>query len=237
MLVFGRVAGGNSTYIIGQFSDKAISWFFPVAYLIKTPVMILILFVFSIIFVAIRKVDSSRKVWLLWLLGVPFVVYWAITLKGSLNIGTRHLLPTLPFLYLFIGLATQKIIESKKIAANIAVIIVAFAVAVPVIAAYPRYISYFNAFTYGHKEYNLMVDSSLDWGQDLKRLATYVDDNNIQNIKIDYFGGGLPNYYIPDSSEWRSGYGPTTVGWQFRRLSIRCLNCMGSKKGNGHTVG
>jgi len=49
-------------------------------------------------------------------------------------------------------------------------------------------------------------------GQDLKRLATYVDDNNIQNIKIDYFGGGLPSYYIPDSTEWRSGYGPTT-GW------------------------
>lgn len=212
MLVFGRVAGGNSTYIIGQFSDKAISWFFPVAFLIKTPAMILVLFVFSIIFVIVRKIDSSRKAWLLWLIGVPFVVYWAITLKGSLNIGTRHLLPTLPLLYLFIGLAMQKVIESKRLVANIAVIVVAFAIVVPVLAAYPRYISYFNAFTYGHKGYNLMVDSSLDWGQDLKRLATYVNDNNIQNLKIDYFGGGLPSYYIPDSTEWRSGYGPTS-GW------------------------
>ena len=211
MLVFGRVAGGNSTFIIGNFSDKAISWFFPVAFLIKTPVTILILFVFSLIFTVWKKVDE-RKGWLLWLIGLPFVIYWMITLKGSLNIGTRHLLPVLPFMYIFIGLAMQKIIESKKLAANLAVIIALFTLAVPVVAAYPKYISYFNAFTFGKDRHELMVDSSLDWGQDLKRLASYVEDRNIKGLKIDYFGGGLPSYYIPDSVEYRSGYGPTT-GW------------------------
>jgi len=57
-----------------------------------------------------------------------------------------------------------------------------------------------------------MADSALDWGQDLKRLDKYVEENNIKNIKIDYFGGAYPAYYIPDSVKWRSGYGPTT-GW------------------------
>ncbi|MEI6144422.1 MAG: GtrA family protein [Candidatus Berkelbacteria bacterium] len=212
LLVFGRVAGGNSTFIVGHFSDKAISWFFPLAFLIKTPATILVLFFFSIIYLITKKVSNAREAWLLWLFGIPFIVYWAVSVKGSLNIGTRHLLPTLPFLYLFIGLAMRRIIESKKLAANIAMIIIVTTLAVPVFAAYPSYISYFNIFTYGQPKYTLMVDSSLDWGQDLKRLATYVKDNNISNLKIDYFGGALPKYYIPDSIQWRSGYGPTT-GW------------------------
>jgi len=212
MLVFGRVAGGNSTFIIGHFADKAITWFFPVAFLIKTPATILVLFFFSIIYLITKKVSSKREAWLLWLFGIPFIIYWAASVKGSLNIGTRHLLPTIPFLYLFIGLAIRRIIESKKLASNIAMIVIVATLAVPVLVAYPNYISYFNVFTYGQPKYTLMVDSSLDWGQDLKRLTNYVQANNIHNLKIDYFGGGLPIYYIPDSTQWRSGYGPTT-GW------------------------
>ena len=212
MLVFGRVAGGNSTFILGHFSDKAIPWFFPVAWLLKTPATILVLFFFSLSFLIIRKIRNRSEAWFLWLLFVPFAIYWAISVKGSLNIGTRHLLPTLPFLYLFIGLMMKEIIESKKLAANIAVIVIIFSLAVPILANYPNYLGYFNIFTTGQNKYNLMVDSSLDWGQDLKRLTEFVKENDIKNLKIDYFGGGLPSHYLPEATSWRSGYGPTS-GW------------------------
>ena len=212
MLVFGRVAGGNSTFILGYFSDKSIPWFFPLAFLLKTPATILVLSFFSLLYFFIRKSRNSAEAWFLWLIAVPFVIYWAISVKGSLNIGTRHLIPTLPFLYLFIGMMMKDLIESKRLVANIAVIAIVFSLAIPVLAAYPKYLGYFNLFTYGQKTYNLMVDSSLDWGQDLKRLAEFVKENDIKDIKIDYFGGGVPKYYIPDSYEWRSGYEPTD-GW------------------------
>ena len=58
-----------------------------------------------------------------------------------------------------------------------------------------------------------MTDSNLDWGQDLKRLARYVDDRGIESIKLDYFGGGVPEYYLGDTyTRWTSRYGPTD-GW------------------------
>lgn len=211
MLVFSRVAGGNSTFIISHSADKAIPWFFPVAWLIKTPAMVIILTFFATIYSFFRQKTRQEK-WLLWFVLIPFALYWLISIRGSLNIGTRHLLPTVAFLYLFIGFIMRDIIESKKIAANIAVIACIFFLAIPVLSAYPNYLGYMNIFTYGHPGYNMMVDSSLDWGQDLKRLKNYLAENNISeaNLKIDYFGGGLVSYYMPQAKVWRSGFGPTS---------------------------
>ena len=211
-LVFARVAGGNYTFILGQFSDKAISWFFPVAVLLKTPATIIILTIFSFIFIWSRKLKNQSEKWFLSLIFIPIIVYWLVTLRGSLNIGTRHLMPTLPFLYLFLGFVLKDIIESKKLAANIAIVLIILSLVIPVVFAYPNYLSYFNEFTFALPRYKMLVDSSLDWGQDLKRLATYVEENDIKDIKVDYFGGGLVEYYLPQATEWRSGYGPTS-GW------------------------
>ena len=77
---------------------------------------------------------------------------------------------------------------------------------------YPNYIGYFNEAVPRSERYNYLTDSSLDWGQDLLRLKQYVDENQIKKIKVDYFGGSVPSFYIPQSESWHSSYGPTT-GW------------------------
>ena len=44
-----------------------------------------------------------------------------------------------------------------------------------------------------------VTDSNLDWGQDMKRLAKYVKNNNIEKIRVEYFGGAdYPEYYLGD---------------------------------------
>jgi len=211
-LVFGRVGGGNSTYILGHFSDKSISWYFPVAWLLKTPLPIIILYLSGIVTFAwglIKRV--KRDYWISWLILTPVIIYWVVTLKGSLNIGIRHLMPTIPFVLLFIGYQLKSIINSAKIGWQKTTIgtLTAWLIAGTVIN-YPGYISYFNELTYGTEKHDILVDSSLDWGQDMKRLQKYLEDNNISLIKVDYFGGSVPEYYIPGARKWRSGYGPTT---------------------------
>ncbi len=70
-------------------------------------------------------------------------------------------------------------------------------------AVYPHYIAYFNELAGGPEGgYRYVVDSNLDWGQDLKRLARFVEQNRIEVINLDYFGRAEPEYYL--GSKYRS---------------------------------
>lgn len=213
MLVVARVAGGNATFILGHLSDKSIPWYFPMAWLIKTPISIIVLFLSSVGYFIFKKNKGKKDVWIASLIFLPFLVYWGFTLKGSLNIGIRHLMPTVPFVLLSIGYLLKPIFDTKKITIlKSASIILILYMIISVISYYPSFIGYFNESVPRSERHKYLIDSSLDWGQDLLRLKKYVDDNNIKNIKVDYFGGSQPSYYLPESTQWRSSYGPTT-GW------------------------
>src|SRR5699024_432819 len=43
--------------------------------------------------------------------------------------------------------------------------------------------------------YRILVDSSLDWGQDLKGLKPYMQAHGIPKVKLSYFGTADPAYY------------------------------------------
>ena len=61
---------------------------------------------------------------------------------------------------------------------------------------WPSPIAYFNEIVGGPDNgYNYLVDSNLDWGQDLKGLKTYMEENEIEKIKLSYFGRDLPERY------------------------------------------
>ncbi|MFA5927005.1 MAG: glycosyltransferase family 39 protein [Patescibacteria group bacterium] len=209
MLVIARVAGGNATFLMGEVAEKTIRSYFPIAWLIKTPLPIILLSILSFIFLLTKKKGSGEK-WLLWIILTPIAVYWAFTLKGSLNIGIRHLLPTIPFVLLLIGWTLSRI-QYNAWKYSLVVFLVVFE-AVHTLAYYPQFIGYFNVLVPKEQRFKYMTDSSLDWGQDLLRLKKYIDENNINEIKVDYFGGSVPSYYIPQAQSWHSSYGPTT-GW------------------------
>ena len=43
------------------------------------------------------------------------------------------------------------------------------------------------------------MDSNLDWGQDLKRLAAWMRENGVTRVKLSYFGSADPSYYGIDA--------------------------------------
>lgn len=212
MLVFARVAGGNNTFILGYLSDKSISWYFPVAWLLKTPITIILLVFSSLFAVIFRRPKDKNKIWLLSVILTPIIIYWVVTLKGQLNIGIRHLMPTIPFVLLLIGYFIHPIVNGKKRYSKIILAVLVCFMMISTLTNFPNFTAYFNEFTPKDQRYTRLIDSSLDWGQDLLRLKKYIDDNHIEGMKIDYFGGSVPSYYIANATEWHSAYGPTS-GW------------------------
>jgi hypothetical protein len=61
---------------------------------------------------------------------------------------------------------------------------------------YPHFLAFFNAAAGGPDNgWRALVDSNLDWGQDLGRLADWLAENDIERVWLSYFGEARPEYY------------------------------------------
>ncbi len=156
---------------------------------------------------------------LLWLM-----IYWATSIQSTLNIGVRHLLPVYPFSIMLVSGRIERIIQKAKITiqnynskfkifnSRWSFSILQFTIYILIgwyilenIKIYPYYLTYFNQVAGGPSQgYKYVVDSNLDWGQDLKRLSQWLDKNNIPEIELDYFGWADPLYYLGERYEYLS---------------------------------
>ena len=142
---------------------------------------------------------------LLWLL-----IYWASSIFSNLNIGVRHLLPTYPFAILLVSGQLSRILHNLKKASRTVILISSFLIlfllswyVAESVKAHPHYLTYFNQTVGGPSGgYKYVVDSNLDWGQDLKRFSQWVKQKNISKIELDYFGWADPSYYLGNSYIW-----------------------------------
>lgn len=246
LMVSQRSSAGNTGYYWGEVS--AVGWksYFPMAYLLKEQLAfhILTLFVLLIAFNSLLRQHKKNIEFLIeWardnffiFMSLSFIgVYWIMSIASPLNIGVRHIMPTLPFIYFLTarGLilwihryayndpqnwrewfysAYEQFI--KLIPKYIFVAAMLGWMAFEMIFAFPYYLPYYNVLGGGAENgYKFIVDSNYDWGQDLKRLADFVQDNNIEKIQFDYFGGGNPKYYLGEKfAPWQSSRGKPT-GW------------------------
>ncbi len=212
LMVIGRVGGGNTTYFLGTVSNQSFVWFFPLTYLIKTPIPLLILIITALYLGAIKYLKNRPfKVWshfrqfaqkhFLRLAALLYVIIYAFTsISGNLNLGIRHLLSMFPFILMLVAYSSVTLVRKTKLKRVWVVSITVFLTGYYALAnllTHPSYIAYFNELIGGPgNAYKYVTDSSIDWGQDLLRLRDYVDKNNIEKIAVDYFGGGEPKYYF-----------------------------------------
>jgi hypothetical protein len=61
---------------------------------------------------------------------------------------------------------------------------------------FPNYMAYFNGLVRPGEGYRHLVDSSLDWGQELPAARRYIDEHPAEGpFYLSYFGMGSPSYY------------------------------------------
>lgn len=211
-LNYQRGISGNTTYFMGEVSASGWKDYFPIVYSIKEPLPFYILTIFALI-VSLwnikrplwRETFSRFKNWMalhfteLSIL-ILVLVYWIFSLAANLNIGIRHLLPVFPFTMVLVAAAITNWLRPPFIKWKyIFLVILILWQMSSIIRIYPSFLAYFNQLAGGPDNgYKYVVDSNLDWGQDLKRLTKWVNDNNIQKIYLDYFGGTDTQYYLKE---------------------------------------
>jgi hypothetical protein len=177
-------------YLWGKTSEKPFFYYNPAAFLVKVPIPIIVLLVLSAL-IALRSSESKEAT--LFLL-VPALVIIAICIFDQKNLGIRRILPSFPFLYLFIGVFLTGAVNRRKI------LVIAVMICWMIFGAwkiYPHHLSYFNILAGGPKGGPYFLDdSNIDWGQDLPSLAAWQEKHPKGNpIKLLYFGTSEPSKY------------------------------------------
>jgi 4-amino-4-deoxy-L-arabinose transferase-like glycosyltransferase len=189
-LVRHDIQSGRATFFWGQRSEGGWWYYFPAALLIKTPLATLILVGAGLILL----LKPGRCNWgHLAFLALPAAAWMGIAMASRLNLGYRHILPIWPFLFVAVGsLAAVPPIGWRRAA----LLALTGWLAVSAIAIFPHHLAYFNELVGGPGEgYRYLVDSNLDWGQDLKGLARYQREHALGQIYLAYFGTADPDTY------------------------------------------
>ncbi len=181
--------GGRASFLLGQVSTEGFWAYFPVAFMVKTPLPTLILVGLAVGYGLRRPGMRRRTIWLL----TPAVLYFALSMQSALNIGYRHLLPMLPFLFILVGGYIAQVRHRAWAALNFGLLL---AVGATSWLIHPHYLSYFNQLAGGPDNgYRVLIDSNLDWGQDLLRLHSWMAEHEVAQVKLAWFGSADPAYY------------------------------------------
>ena len=188
--------------------------YFPVLYLTKLPLQFLFIGVVVLLFILYNFIFDKKKLKIkffnfintpLSLLLLIFVyLYSVITLSSNFQIGLRHILPIILAISLLVAKGMDfylneiilfRFFKIKYVLGFLAVILI-----VSVFMAFPNYLPYYNYFGGGTDNgYKIATDSNYDWGQDIKELGKWVQDNKIDKIYTNVFTAVPLKYYFGDT--------------------------------------
>ncbi|MCA9923323.1 MAG: hypothetical protein KC421_13170, partial [Anaerolineales bacterium] len=185
--------GGRGAYLLGEYSTAGFLAYFPIAFVVKTPLVTLVGLVITAVLL-IKQPRTRKRA--LFVLTVP-LLYFELSMVSRLNIGYRHLLPVLPFVYLLAaGLVDWSTEPKRQRQARVGLVGWLVGLLVAVMWIHPHYLSFFNVAAGGPANgHTILLDSNIDWGQDLFRLQDWMADQGVEKVKLGWFGTAVPSYY------------------------------------------
>lgn len=160
-------AEGHPGYLLGTPSKNGFWYFYLVDISVKTPLALLVLFFMGA--AAWRNAALLRRAYLPLAFAAGIL---AVAMFSHINIGIRHVMPLYAGMCITAAVGLVRLMESSAIrnwAAWAALLLIVWYGGSSLIS-HPDYLPYFNELAGSHPE-NIVVDSDLDWGQDMKRLA------------------------------------------------------------------
>jgi Dolichyl-phosphate-mannose-protein mannosyltransferase len=155
--------GGHTAFLLGETSRDGWWYYFPVVFFFKTPIALLVLFL----------VGARRSP----LMTLCCVTMMLVAMTASLNIGVRHVMP------MYAPFAVAAAVGASTIKPRFLAIVLLLWFFIAGSLAHPDSMAYFNEAALPNPAH-VAVDSNLDWGQDILRLARVVKQERIEHIHV-----------------------------------------------------
>ena len=221
LLGFAFSAASRPTYILGHSYSHGVWFYFPVLFVLKSPLAFLLLLLLAVAVAIFLKRHSGgqpsgqlsaipsgmelhwRAVW------VSLVVFVTACMLNRLDISIRHFSVALAVVTLLLA-PLPRMLESLQRsnwrgarAGKWVTIGLAAASLVTAVRAYPNYFPFLNVLSMGRPAYLLVNDSNLDWNQSLPEVEKFVRQRGLNQILLDEYGFSEPTVYVPEAQLWR----------------------------------
>lgn len=220
----GHAAAGHPApaYLLGETRPGGFWYFFPVAFLFKTPAALHLLLPVAAWGLWRRRgglaspaegadprsptgppfreaVTSRLRGMAASPLRGPAVgaaVFGGFLLATGLDVGFRYALPALPPLLLLVAVGLVRFLEEAGARLRLAVGLLLLLYAGSTLSVAPFWIGYVSEWGRARKPgHEALLDSSVDWGQGLLALRGFMDEEGVERVRLSYFGSALPEAY------------------------------------------
>ena len=189
-----KYSQSRGAFLNGKFSLFGWRSFFPYTFLVKTPLSIFGVIVLAAVAGIVGWRRAPYATLPLWIL---LVGYWGAAIFSHVDIGHRHILATYPPLFVLCGAAGAWAERARNRLPAVLATVCVVCLGGEIAYRFPNYLAYFNPLDGGPTQaYRHLVDSSLDWGQDLPGVRAYLSSHpGPDPAYLAYFGAGSPEYY------------------------------------------
>jgi hypothetical protein len=206
-----HAASGHLEYLLGEVSKTGWWYFFPLILAVKSPLPFVILSGVGLVVLGLKAYHDAD-----WYAFQPAAIALAlllVSMPSRINLGVRLILPIYPALAMVAGFGVVSLWNAagpRWIGPVVVAALLLWQLETSV-RAHPDYLAYFNELARGSPE-RIAVDSDLDWGQDLLRLAAALRTRKIDSVAIGYFGSAeVSRHHLPQLRPLLP-YQPT-AGW------------------------
>lgn len=239
LFAFGSKAPG---FILGHTYPHGIWFFFPVLFLLKSPLAFLVLLLLALGTGVVAKLRLSqavipegrelhwRAVWIF------LVVFSGACILSRFQISIRHLSVPLVLLILLLAPLPRALNQLRSAGWPAAraglwlTVVLAVASIATAVRAYPYYLPFLSSLSAGRPGYTLVADSNLDWNQGLLEVENFVQQRGLTRVLIDEYGFVDPTLYVPEAKFWNCQEAGPADGGQWAVVSANLIeeshNCV-----------
>jgi len=238
------ITGSRPTFILGHGYPHGVWFYFPVVFLLKSPLAFLGLLVLAAALALRQKRDAEghsptvpAELAIHWrILWIALIVFTGFCMLSRLDLSIRHFSVPLALLILLLAPLPRLVERLRQSAPTTGRLAAATAGVLTLVClgmavhAYPFYFPYINVLSLGRPAYALVNDSNLDWNQSLPEARQYAEQHGLQKIKLDEYGFSDPRATVPQSEFWDCQRAAAADGGQWAVVSASMImdghNCV-----------